>query len=137
MNFTAKISQAKWLLWLAIPMIVLGLAGCAGSSSDAAAAAVENYLDALVSKDAVRLVNASCAAWEADANLELDSLAAVTVNLRDMDCQVSGQDGEVTLVSCTGAMVANYEGEDQELLLSDRVYQVIEEAGEWRMCGYQ
>jgi hypothetical protein len=137
MSFIKKIFPPKWPLWLGILVIVLAAAGCSGSSSDAAAAAIENYLDALVSKDAPRLVNASCAAWEVDANLELDSLAAVTVNLRDMDCQVSGQDGEVTLVSCTGALVANYEGEDQELLLSDRVYQVIQEGGEWRMCGYQ
>lgn len=129
--------RQKWFLKIPILMIVLAAAGCSGSSSEEAAMAVEHYLDALVRKDAVQLINYSCAAWETDANLELDSLAAVSVNLRDMDCQVSGEDGNATLVSCSGALVANYQGEDQEILLSDQVYQVVYEGGEWRMCGYR
>ena len=34
-------------------------------------------------------------------------------------------------------IVANYGNEVLELDLSERSYQVVEEGGEWRMCGYR
>ncbi len=120
---------------LLLTLITL-LTGCSGTGGDAASG-VENYLEALVNKDAPRLVNYSCAKWEADANLELDSFAAVEVRLENMACQVNGEDGEIALVACTGALIANYEGEDQQFDLADRIYEVVNEGGEWRVCGYR
>ncbi len=117
---------------------LLFLTACSGSiKADNPAAAVEAYDQALVSKDANKLSSLSCAAWEADAKTELDSFAAVSANLVDPNCQESGQDGDYTLVSCTGKIIANYNGEDLEINLGDRIYKAIQEGGEWRMCGYR
>ena len=56
------------------------LIACA-SNTDAPAKAVENYLNALVEKDADRLSTLVCGAWEEDALIELDSFQAVTARL--------------------------------------------------------
>jgi hypothetical protein len=84
------------------------LAACAGASADGAASAVERYLEALVAGDVNQLVDASCAAWEADARLELDSFSAVSVEMEDLQCKESGQEGDAALVDCSGKIVANY-----------------------------
>lgn len=119
-------------------MLILGgiLAACASGGSNAAAA-VESYYTALAAKDQARLASLACADWEEDALLELDSLAAVAVTLQDISCQVSGKEGAYSQVTCSGALVADYNGEELEIDLSERVYQVVEEGGDWRMCGYR
>jgi outer membrane murein-binding lipoprotein Lpp len=128
-------SPLIWLLALAGSVL---LAACSGSAkANNAAAAVQAYEQALVSKDADMLSNLSCAAWEADAKTELDSFAAVSVKLVEPNCQESGTDGDYTLVSCSGKIVANYNGENLEINLGDRIYKAIQEDGEWRMCGYR
>ncbi len=115
-----------------------GLAACnsAGSGSNPTAA-VETYVGALVARDANALINAACASWEANAKQELDSFAAVTVTLQDMQCQESGKGGNMVLVGCKGKIIANYGAEILEINLADRKYEVIFEGGEWRICGYR
>ncbi len=68
---------------------------------------------------------------------ELESFTAVTVTLQDLACQESGKDGETRLIECSGKIVANYGNEVLEITLSERIYQAVYEAGEWRMCGYR
>ena len=101
------------------------------------AAAVEKYFQALVGKDINRLVDASCAAWESSARSEFESFGAVDVSLEKILCKESNIDGASALVTCTGKIIANYGNEVLEIDLADRTYQVIEEMGEWRMCGYK
>ena len=110
------------------------LVACA-SNTDAPAKAVENYLNALVEKDADRLSTLVCGAWEEDALIELDSLQAVTARLEDAACAQTGTDGETALVDCIGSIIASYNDEDQELDLSVRTYQVTQEGGDWLVCG--
>ena len=110
------------------------LIACA-SSADAPAKAVENYLNALVEKNADRLSTLVCGAWEEDALIELDSFQAVTARLEDAACTQTGTDGETALVDCTGSIIASYNDEDQELDLSVRTYQVTQEGGDWLVCG--
>jgi len=118
-------------------IMALFLASCSGQSNSNSAGAVEAYLEALVAKGESQLINSSCAAWEADARQELRTFDAVTVNLQDLKCQETAKDGEISLVACTGKIVANYGNEVLEINLSDRTYQTIQEGGEWRMCGYR
>ena len=125
------------MIILAEIMILLLVACGAGGGSDPAARAVESYLNALVSKDMNRLSTLSCAEWATDALAELDSLQAVSVRLEDLSCQTSDTDGSTTLVSCYGKLLATYDGEDQELDISGRTYQVVQQAGEYLMCGYR
>ena len=127
----------KLILFITFLLLIIGLVGCNSNTSDEAVTAVEHYLQALVAGDVNQLVDASCADWEENARLELDSFAAVTVHLEDLSCQESGQDGDYILVSCSGNIVANYGNEVLKINLADRIYQAISEGGDWRMCGYQ
>ena len=114
---------------------VLSLSACASSSDNASAKAVEDYLNALIAKDANRLTTLSCGEWEEDALLELDSFQAVTARLDGLACEQTGTDGDTALVLCSGKIIATYNEEDQELDLSVRTYQVVQEGGEWLVCG--
>lgn len=118
--------------------VLLLLAGCAGGGSGSGAeAAVERYFQALVSGDINQLVDASCAAWEESARLEMESFTAVSVELEDMTCQEAGQEDDIMLVTCSGTIAANYGNEVLKIDLSERTYKVITEAGELRLCGYR
>ena len=123
-----------FLILLAIMMATLFLTACA-SNEGAPARAVENYLNALVAKDADRLTTLSCGEWEDEALLELDSFQAVTARLEGLACEQTGSDGDTALVLCSGNIIATYDNEDQELDLSVRTYQVVQEGGEWLVCG--
>lgn len=114
---------------------LLALSACTSGNDNAPVQAVEDYLTALVEKDANRLTTLSCGEWEDDALLELDSFQAVTARLEGLACEQTGTDGDTTLVLCNGKIVATYNEEDQELDLSVRTYQVVQEGGEWLVCG--
>lgn len=118
-------------------LIVLALASCSAAGQPGPVDAIETYQDALVAGDIDQLVNTSCADWEAQARLEMDSFTAVSTELVDRSCQEAGKDGDTTLVSCTGVIKANYGAEVLEIDLADRIYQTVYEGGEWRMCGYR
>lgn len=114
------------------------LSACTSSSNSTGAVdAVEGYVNALVSNDEASISSLSCADWESSALTELDSLQAVTASLEGLSCQQSGTDGDIALVDCEGKMILSYNGEDQELDLSNRTYQVVEEGGNWLVCGTQ
>jgi hypothetical protein len=124
-----------FLLLIVVLLAGLALAACASRKEDAPAKAVEDYLNALVAKDSDRLTTLSCSDWEDDALLELDSFQAVTTKLDGLACQQTGTDGDTALVLCKGKIVATYNNEDQELDLSVRTYQVVQQDGDWLVCG--
>ena len=101
----------------------------------APAKAVEDYLDALVAKDATRLPTLVCANWEDAALVELDSFQAVTARLDNVSCELIGSDGATALVKCKGNIIMSYNNEDQKLDLSTRTYQVTQEGADWLVCG--
>ena len=121
---------------LFILLIVLSaiVTACA-SNTDAPAKAVENYLNALVNKEADRLPTLVCGEWEEDALIELDSFQAVTARLENVSCSQTGTDGDTSLILCNGSIVATYNGEDQQLDLANRTYQVVQQSGDWLVCG--
>ncbi len=124
-------------LTLLVSVLALLLAAC-GQATDPAVTAVESYLNALVNKDSSTLSSLSCADWEPNALLELDSLQAVETRLEGLSCSVeSTEDDGTTLVVCQGKILATYNNEDQELDLSVRTYQVVEQGGEYLVCGYR
>jgi hypothetical protein len=122
------------LLWT---VLLLMISNCSSESADNAPGAVENYLGALVSKDENQMINQSCADWESQAKLELNSFAAVEASLENLNCETSGQEGDYILVDCKGIIIANYGAEVLEIDLQKRTFQVLQEGGEWRMCGYR
>jgi len=124
----------KLILTLVLAALVaVSLSAC--NSKPGEVKAVEDYLTALVAQDANQLPTLVCADWEDDALLELDSFQAVDTKLDSMACAQSGTDGSTSLVSCTGKIVMTYNGENQELDLSARTYQVVQENGTWLVCG--
>jgi hypothetical protein len=122
---------------LTILMLTLSiiLSACGASASDGATTAVEGYITALAAKDEAVLISLSCAGWESDALIELDSFALVEVTVDGMSCAETGTDGDKTLVDCQGKFQMSYAGEPQELDLSARTYEVIQQSGDWLVCG--
>jgi hypothetical protein len=123
------------IIFLTVMIATLLLTACGAQTDAAPANAVEDYLNALVAKDASQLTTLSCGEWEEDALLELDSFQAVTARLDGLACEQTGTDGETALVLCKGKIIATYNEEDQELDHSVRTYQVVQEGGEWLVCG--
>lgn len=116
-------------------IFVLALSACA--SDDLAAQSVEAYYQALVEADADRAVALSCADWEFNAQMEVDSLMGVDASLDGFTCEQSGSDGDMAIVTCQGQIVMSYDGEDQYLDLSGQTYQVLNQGGDWLFCGYR
>ena len=110
------------------------IASCT-SNSDAPAKAVEDYWNVIVAKDAERLPTLVCGDWEDDALTVLDSLQAVSARLEEVSCSQTGTDGDTALVNCTGKMILTYDTEDQEIDLSVFTYEVVDEGGDWLVCG--
>jgi hypothetical protein len=124
------------------PMVVLTcitaiLLSACGKAADPAAKAVEKYLTALVNKDANTLSALSCANWESNALLELDSLQAVATRLENLSCAATNTEGTTTQVVCQGKILATYNNENQQFDLSARTYQVEKQGGDYLVCGYQ
>ena len=121
---------------LILTILVVLLAACGGGASGSVRA-VEDYLNALVSKDDALVSSLSCEDWEMMAMLELDSFQAVETRLEGLTCSDAGADGDTFLVSCQGKIIATYNDEDQELDLSMRTYEVVQQGGEFLVCGYR
>ena len=117
-------------------VFALLLSAC-GKATNPAVKAVEDYLHALVNKDGTSLSTLSCADWEANALLELDALQAVATRLDGLACAVTGNNGSTTDITCQGKIIATYNNEDQQLDLSVRTYQVVQQGGEYLVCGYK
>ncbi|NWG34469.1 MAG: hypothetical protein HXY42_08515 [Chloroflexi bacterium] len=124
----------KLILIFSLILAGILLAACA-SQTDAPTQAVQNYLSALVNQEADKIPTLVCGDWEQDALMEVDSFQAVTARLEDVACSQTGTDGDTALVLCTGNIVATYNNEDQKLDLSVRTYQVIQQGGDWLVCG--
>lgn len=123
-----------FLILILVILSALALSACA-SKSNGPTKAVEDYLNALVAKNSDRLTTLSCKDWENEALLELDSFQAVTTRLDGMSCSQTGTDGDTALVLCKGKIITTYNNEDQELDLSTRTYQVVQQGGDWLVCG--
>jgi hypothetical protein len=125
------------LLFMVSFLLGLILIACGQSDTNTSAKAIEGYIQALVAQDATQVINLSCADWEDDAQIELDSLTAVSAAVENLSCQETGKDSSDALVECTGKIVFDYNGEKQELDVAGRGFVARQEDGIWRMCGYR
>ena len=125
------------LLVIMFSMLALPLSACGSQTGDPASKAVVDYLNALVAKDSTKLSALSCASWESSALLELDSLQAVKTRLDSVSCKTSGIIAGTSQVNCQGRIMATYNGEDQALDISVRTYQVVQQGGDYLVCGYK
>jgi hypothetical protein len=117
-------------------LFTLIISACS-NKKEAASQAIEAYITALSNKDSIQIGNLSCASWEQNALLEIDSLTAVGSTIENLVCTQTEQASSEAYVSCTGILALDYNGEAQQIDLSTRVYIAKQEDGEWRMCGYR
>ena len=116
--------------------LLLILTACAANSTSPEQA-VEAYLNSIVEADLDKITTLSCADWEEQAWLELDSFQGVEVSLVDMQCTQSGSDGDTALVSCSGHFLTSYDGEAMQIDLDTREYELVKQGGDWLVCGYR
>lgn len=127
----------KWFYLIGIiALLSMVLSACAGGQ-DAPAQTVLLYQQALVDKNQEELISYACADWESQALLELDSFVSVETELVDATCQTVSEDGDTAKVTCDGAITATYNGEARDFSLSGRTYIMVNENGDWRLCGYE
>ncbi len=135
--------KAKKIFWphllLGITLILTACGGAGGSPAgkSPAAAAVENYYAALVSKDAAKVSNLSCKDWEEQAMLEVDALMSVGAQLNNVSCSQAGEEGADALVVCNGTLDLTYNDEIRAIELDKRTYTMTMEDGQWRVCSYK
>jgi hypothetical protein len=128
------------LTTLVLLLVALLIGGCQvqiEGDTTQAVKALETYLSALVNKDEATLTTLSCADWEASALLELDTFQSVVTTLEDLSCKQTAAEGDSATVVCQGKIVASYGQEDQGFDLGERTYTVVEQGGDWLVCGYE
>jgi hypothetical protein len=133
----------KWMILPVFLVSMLIMVGCGAETTQVettnltpAAQTLQTYIQALVDKDEDTLVQLTCADWEANALLEFDAFGGVETSLDGLSCdQVDGGSGTATVV-CQGKILASYQDEVQEFDLSGRTYQMVEQGGDWLVCGY-
>jgi hypothetical protein len=131
------------ILYCILLISLIIVASCSPTTSSPAVDArtpavqrLETYLQALVDKDEDTLIQLTCADWELNALLEFDAFGGVETALEGLACeQVDSGEGAATVV-CQGRIMASYQDEVQEFDLSGRTYQMVEQRGDWLVCGY-
>ncbi len=123
--------------WAVLIGFSLGLAACQSQPSGSPPEAVQNYLQARVDKNVEQMIGLSCPDWEAQARIEAASFASMNAMLEEVACADAGADGGAALVTCSGKIVTTYNGEGRDWPLEDFTFKVIDDDGEWRMCGYK
>jgi hypothetical protein len=111
-------------------------ASCQSQTTSPPVEALVSYLHALVDKDEAMLTVLSCPEWEVDALFELDAFQSVETRLVGLQCQLNAIDSNSATVTCQGKILTSYNGEQQEYDLGDRTYSIVEQGGDWLVCGY-
>jgi hypothetical protein len=111
-------------------VLAMILAACGSGDSGDPAAVVESYLEAKAAADREGVAAKLCAEMESSLNREATSFSSVEARVEEMSCS---RDGDADTVTCSGAIVADYGGEDTSFPLA--TYRVVEEDGVWKWCG--
>ena len=127
----------KFGILLTILIISGLLTACKGpTQGDAPGAAVEKYFQAIVSGDADSIATLSCPDWEATARGEVDAFAGVKARLDETACKSVSNQKDQAVVECSGGIIATYNNEDQNFDMTGRRFNVVQQNGEWLVCGY-
>lgn len=121
------------LFLLIIPLLLLSCS----SQRDLPAEIVESYYRFLLQKDLNQMLSLVCLQAEGQARTDYESFSAVTAELKDLHCVSSQTEQGTASVTCKGKILANYGNEVLEIDLSRFTFNVIQEAGDWRLCGYR
>ena len=118
-------------------MLIVIISGCSTANKSNPSDATYKYLKALAEKDKTKVINLSCKSREEQASLEVDALLSVGASLSNVQCKVTGSEGDFTLVNCSGKLDLTYNDEIRSIDLSPRIYSMALEDGQWRVCSYK
>ncbi|MCC7360444.1 MAG: hypothetical protein IT317_13260 [Anaerolineales bacterium] len=105
---------------------------------DPALAVIYDYLAARAAADVEAVTALACDAFDSQAVTEAISFRSMNAKLNnDLECSVSGAEGDYTLVACVGTMTTTYGPDSKVWDLSNAIYRAALENGAWTMCGYQ
>ena len=113
------------------------IVGACSSTGDPSSRAVEQYLKAMVAGDSVQTTKLACKDFEDQASKDADSFGGVKASLSGAACKKTGTGNGADLVVCTGKINATYGNEQQEFDLAGPVYSVVQQSGDWLVCGRQ
>lgn len=130
---TTHRTSTAWFVLLLIFQLVL--AACA-SSTELPAQVMEAYYQALTKKDLNTMISLACPEWEEQARNEYNSFGAVATELQGLRCETVSQDQGKASVNCRGKIIANYGNEVLEIDLSKFTFELVQQGGTWRFCGY-
>jgi hypothetical protein len=123
------------LLLISLLVIIIGLSSC-GSKESLPETTVEKYLAALVNKDDALMISYVCPEFEFEALLEFDAFALVQTSLVDLQCEETAEDSGQVDIICQGSIEATYGNEVRNFDVSRRLFHLVEDNGEWLICGY-
>src|SRR5687768_132494 len=106
-----SLRNASSLKYVMFGMLILLGAGCATQRD--AVQTIEQYLNARVKADETTLRQLSCNAWEEQAALEAASFGMMNASLENMSCQRGAETTNGVIVTCSGQMTTNYNGESR------------------------
>jgi hypothetical protein len=112
------------------------LVSCGGKKESGAVSAVERYYLAIVQQSQDDLAKDVCSDFEATAKTELDSYKGVKTELSDFACSESDKTDQQATVKCTGKIVATYGNEKMDFPIEGRSHKVVNQSGDWLVCGY-
>ena len=120
------------IVWLTLGAI---LAGCSGDRA-LAAESVETFFQAILEKDETLFRSAVCSDYESVAMMDFSSFAIVETRMENFSCEAEGETNGQVSVRCQGNLQASFGNEVRSFDLSSRIYQVVEENGQWLVCGH-
>lgn len=127
----------RFIYFVVCLFILIGSACGTKTEKSGPVTAAELYQQAFAAKDADKVSIYSCADWEVQALMEMDSFQAVDTKLEGLACAETGNDGDAVLVNCQGKIKTTYGEEQREFDLSPRTWRMVQEGGEWLVCGAQ
>jgi len=127
----------KKIMSMILLFLILLLTACNNNDVSGAINSVEKYITALADKNKSQAIALSCKEWEESATLEVDALMSVEASVVDLQCDITGEEGEDTFVVCSGSLDLTYDDEIRAIDLSRRTYTVRQEDGQWRICSYK
>ena len=126
---------SKKNVFLSIILLVVFLPGC-GNNQSLATQSVEEYFQAIVEKNQDMLVSKVCTSYEPNAMMDFNTFAIVKTSLENFSCQSTTTNENGYDVNCQGSLQAKFGDELRTFDLSKRTFQVVEENGNWLICGH-
>jgi hypothetical protein len=123
----------SWFLFSLLIILILSACDTASPSAQT----VEAYLEAMTGKDIDRVAVLVCPEFEDQAIMDVDAFQLVSPTLQDVQCMETEQDDGVATVQCSGKIVTTYNNETSDIDLRERTFQVINERGDWFVCGFR